>query len=146
MTILEAAGDVKIIADARTTEGSKAIFGGDYVAASLYTTEDFIRKNPRTVQALTNAMVRGLKWIQTATNAEIAKLVPELSGGEPAIFETAIAKVRPTLSPDGRLPAGAAEIGFATLALFDAQVKEMKIDLKTTFDDRFVIEANKPAK
>lgn len=146
MTILEAAGDVKIIADARTTEGSKAIFGGDYVAASLYTTEDYIRKNPRTVQALTNAMVRGLKWIQTASNADVAKLVPELSGGEPAIFETAIAKVRPTLSPDGRLPAGASEIGFATLALFDPQVKEMKIDLAKTFDDRFVNEALKQAK
>lgn len=147
MTILEAAGDVKIIADARTTAGSKAIFGGDYVAASLYTTEDFIRKNPRTVQALTNAMVRGLKWLQTATPTEIAKLVPEFSGGsEPAVFEAAILKVMPTLSPDGRLPAGAAQIGFETLALFDPQVKEMKIDLAKTFDDRFVNEALKRPK
>ena len=43
----------------------------------LYAPVPFIEKNPNTVQALTNAIVRANKWIQAAGPGEIIKTVPE---------------------------------------------------------------------
>src|SRR5438552_12339 len=55
MTKLERDGDVKIIADTRTLRGTEQVLGGPMPAGCLYAPVDFIRKNPGTVQALTNA-------------------------------------------------------------------------------------------
>ncbi|MBI3435276.1 MAG: ABC transporter substrate-binding protein [Proteobacteria bacterium] len=52
---LPPAGDVYILADARTEEGNMKLFGGNNPAAVLYAKTDFIEKNPVTVQKLVNA-------------------------------------------------------------------------------------------
>jgi NitT/TauT family transport system substrate-binding protein len=52
MTKLEQDGDIKVVADSRTEEGTRAIFGGSNPAAVLYARQDFIDKNPNTMQAL----------------------------------------------------------------------------------------------
>ena len=57
MTMLEQRHDVKIVADARTMKGTEQLFGGPMPAATLYAPEDFIKKYPGTIQALTNAIV-----------------------------------------------------------------------------------------
>src|SRR5690349_10312106 len=67
VTMLEKDGKVKVIAETRTPEGTQKIFGGPMPAASLYAPIEFIKKNPNTVQAMTNAMVRTLMWMQDAT-------------------------------------------------------------------------------
>ena len=66
MTMLEQKGDVKIISDTRTLKGTQDVFGGPMPAACFYTHAEFIQKNPNTCQALANAIVHGLKWLQTA--------------------------------------------------------------------------------
>src|SRR5438874_13245374 len=71
VTMLEKAGKVKVIAETRTPEGTTKLFGGPMPAASLYAPLDFIKKNPNTVQALTNATVRALKWMQDASPQQI---------------------------------------------------------------------------
>ncbi len=60
VTMLEKDGKVKVIAETRTLEGTEKLFGGPMPAASLYAPIEFVKKNPNTVQALTNAMVRAL--------------------------------------------------------------------------------------
>ena len=67
VTILEKDGKVKVIAETRTPEGTIALFGGPMPAASLYSPIEFVKKNPNTVQALTNATVRALLWMQEAS-------------------------------------------------------------------------------
>src|SRR5205085_1096616 len=67
MTKLALDGDVKIVADTRTEEGTRAIFGGSNPAAVLYVKQSFIEKNPNTVQALVNAFYKTLKWLEKAT-------------------------------------------------------------------------------
>ena len=61
IAVLESQGLIRIVADTRTAEGTREVFGGPYPAAVLYATAAFIEKNPRTVQALVNAFVRGLQ-------------------------------------------------------------------------------------
>src|SRR3954466_7848017 len=66
MTMLEQKGEVKIISDTRTLKGAQDVFGGTMPAACLYTRSDFVKANPNTCQALANAVVCGLKSLQTA--------------------------------------------------------------------------------
>jgi NitT/TauT family transport system substrate-binding protein len=74
---LEQDGDVFVLADSRTEEGTKAVFGGSNPAAVLYTKAEFIERNPNTIQALVNAFLAALRWIEKATPEEIAAAVPE---------------------------------------------------------------------
>src|ERR1700693_587278 len=77
MAMLENMGAIVIIADTRTAKGTKAVFGSaDMPAAALYAPISFIQKNPNTVQALTNAMVRALLWLQKATPDQVLATVP----------------------------------------------------------------------
>src|SRR5205823_4918584 len=77
MTMLEKEGKIKIIAETRTPAGTEQLFGGPMPAGSLYAPVEFIKKNPGTVQALTNATVRALLWMQEASPQQILATVPE---------------------------------------------------------------------
>jgi NitT/TauT family transport system substrate-binding protein len=77
INILDREGAVKIVADTRTADGTQAVYGGPYPAAVLYTKAEFAEKNPNTAQALVTALVRGLKWVQSHSPEEIAKIMPE---------------------------------------------------------------------
>src|SRR5581483_8066081 len=105
VTMLEKAGKVKVIAETRTPEGTEKIFGGPMPAASLYAPIDFVKKNPHTVQALTNATVRALKWMQEASPQQILKAVPEeYLLGDPAMYLFAYNNVKTAYSKDGYFP------------------------------------------
>src|SRR5882672_2949768 len=87
MTKLEQDGDVKIIADTRTLKGTEQVLGGPMPAGCLYAPIDFIKKNPNTVQALTNAIVRADKWIHAASPQDVLRTVPEAYVlGDPALY------------------------------------------------------------
>jgi NitT/TauT family transport system substrate-binding protein len=77
ITILARNGDIKIVSDTRDVAEADRVFGGPMPAATLYSPVSFIDKNPNTVQALTNAIVRANKWIQQAGPSDIVKAVPE---------------------------------------------------------------------
>ena len=64
------------------------------------------QKNPNTCQALTNAIVRGLKWLQTAGPGDIIKTVPErLSARRPRALPRLLQQgARSASSPDGLMP------------------------------------------
>jgi ABC-type nitrate/sulfonate/bicarbonate transport system substrate-binding protein len=64
ITLLQRSGDLKIISDTRVLAEAEKVFGGPMPAACLYAPQAFIDKNPNTVQALANAIVRADKWIQ----------------------------------------------------------------------------------
>src|SRR3546814_2831960 len=55
---------VKVIADTRTLKDTLKILGGNMPSGCLYTSKEFIDKNPQPTQALANAIVRADKWIQ----------------------------------------------------------------------------------
>jgi len=142
ITQLERAGDIVAVADTRTTEGSSQVYGGPYPAAVLYTTPEFITKNPNTVQALTNAFVKTLKWLQTAKTEEIVAALPEeYFLGDRALYTQALERSKPTYSPDGTFTKEGAENAAKVLSGFDPAVAKAQIDLSKTYDDRFVKKA-----
>jgi NitT/TauT family transport system substrate-binding protein len=144
LTQLESTGKFVAVADSRTEKGMKDIYGGEYHASVIYITDEFIRKNPNTVQAVVNAMVRADKWIAKATPQEIVDLMPaEYKAGNPSLYKEGLLKNMIGYSENGELSMKAAENVYKVLKQFEPSVMAAgKIDLQTTFDNSFVKKAN----
>jgi NitT/TauT family transport system substrate-binding protein len=139
MTKLEADNAVTVIAETRTQKGTEELFGGPYPEAGLYATADFIARNPNTIQALTNAIVRAELWMQTATVEDIAANVPaEFMLGDKELYLASYRKMREAHAPDGRITREGAQIVLNVLAAFLPEVKAANIKVEDTYDNRFV--------
>ncbi|RYF83345.1 MAG: transporter substrate-binding domain-containing protein [Comamonadaceae bacterium] len=138
MTMLEQKGDVKIIGDTRTLKGTQDVFGGPMPAACLYAPAEFVQKNPNTCQALAHAVVRALKWLQTAGPGDIIKTVPEAYLlGDRALYLASFDKVREAISPDGLVPDDGPKTALNAIASFDSQVKAERVDLDKLYTNEF---------
>jgi NitT/TauT family transport system substrate-binding protein len=144
LTQLESTGKFVAVADSRTEKGMKDIYGGDYHASVIYITDEFIKKNPNTVQAVVNAMVRADKWIAKATPQEIVDLMPnEYKAGNPSLYKEALLKNMIGFSENGELSMKASENVYKVLKQFEPSVIAAgKIDLNSTFDNSYVRKAN----
>lgn len=143
ITMLLRSNDIQIISDTRDVAESDKVFGGPMPAATLYAPVSFIEKNPNTVQALTNAIVRANKWIQQAGPSDIVKSVPEsYLLGDRAVYIDAFLKAKPALSPDGLFPEQGAATALRALQSVDDNMKTAKIDLKAVFTNDFARKAN----
>lgn len=141
---LEASGKFVAVADSRTEKGMQEYYGGDYLASCLYLNDDFIKKNPNTTQAMTNAMVRALRWIAKATPEQIMAVVPEAYlGGNPALYKAALMKNLGGYSRDGQMTMKAVNNVYAVLKQFEPSViaAGSSINLSATFDNSFAIKA-----
>ena len=139
---LEAAGDIVAVVDTRTAQGTQQVYGGAYHAGCIYATTDFVKKNPNTTQAVVNAMVRAVRWLQKATPDQIVATVPpEYYGDDKANYKAALQKNLAALSPDGLMTTEGAKNVFNVLNAFEPSVKAAKIDLQQTFDNSFVQKA-----
>ncbi len=147
MTMLEQKGDVKIISDTRTLKGTQEVFGGPMPAACFYTHTEFIQRNPNTCQALANAIVHGLKWLQTAGPSDIIKTVPEAYLlGDRALYLASFNKVREAIALDGIFPEEGARTALRALASFDPSIKPEKIQLARTYTNDFARRAKEKFK
>ncbi len=142
MTKLTQDGDVVVLADSRTEEGNMKLFGGNNPAAVVYLKRDFIAKNPVTTQAIVNAFYKTTKWLEKATPDDVAKVVPEEFWlGDRALYLAAVTASKPMYSTTGVIPPEGMKNALGMLTEFDPELKDAKIDLAKTFDDRFVKKA-----
>lgn len=142
MTMLEQQGDVRIVADTRTLKGSHDLFGGNMPAACLYASTAFIANHPRTCQALTHAIVRALKWLQTAGPGDIVRTVPEnYLLGDRALYLASFQKVREAISPDGLIPDDGGVTALRMQTSFDPSIAAARIDPEKLFTNVFARKA-----
>jgi NitT/TauT family transport system substrate-binding protein len=142
MTKLELDGDIKIIADWRTVKGTVATFGGELPAASLYASTKYVRENPNTIQALTNAIVRADRWLARASATDVLKVVPPAYLlGDSALYLFAFDKVKEAFSPDGTISPAGAKATLNILAASNPAIKAGEIKLNETFTNDFVKKA-----
>jgi len=143
MTKLEQDGAIKLVADTRTYKGTIAVWGAPLPAGCLYAPIEFVRKNPNTVQALTNAIVRADKWLANAAPQDILKTVPEnYLLGNKALYLFSYGKIKEALSPDGSISDAGAKATLKALATFDPKIKAGEIKLDQTYTNEFVKKAN----
>lgn len=142
LTILEKAGKIKIIAETRTPEGTVKLFGGPMPAASLYAPADFIKKNPHTTQALANAMVRALVWLQDASPQQVLDTVPEeYLLGNKAMYLFAFNNVKTAYSKDGIMSEAGPKTILKAMASFNPKIQPAKIRLGETYTNEFAKKA-----
>ena len=143
IAMLEQKNEIKAVADTRTLKDTNEVFGGPMPAATLYASEAFVKKYPNTTQALANAMVRALRFIQKAGPSDIIKAVPEsYLLGDRALYIAAFLKVREAISPDGIMPDAGPATALKTLQAFDTELAAKKIDLSRTYTNDFAKKAD----
>ena len=138
MTMLEQKGEVKIVGDTRTLKGTQEVFGGPMPASCLYASAEFVQKHPAVCQALANAIVHSLKWLQTAGPSDIIKTVPEAYLlGDRALYLASFDKVREAISLDGIISEEGARTALRAMAAFEPGIKADRIDLSKTYTNEF---------
>ena len=136
--LLEGRAEVRIIADTRTLKGTLDVFGGPMPAASLYAPQEFIQRYPNTVQALTNAVVHALKWLQTAGPGDLIKVVPDpYLMGDRGLYLSSFNRIREAIAVDGLISDDAVRTALRVAARLDPALKADKIDVGRTFTNEF---------
>ena len=111
-------------------------------AACFYTHSKFVQENPATCQALANAMVRALRWLQRAGPSDIVKTVPDsYLLGDRALYLAAWEHVREAISPDGIMPEAGPSTALRVLQTFEESLKTKAIDLSKTYTNAFAQKA-----
>lgn len=133
---------LRVVADARTLKGSQELFGGTMPASCLYAAQSFVQKRPEQVQALANAVVHTLKWLQTAEPADIVKALPAayLASDRP-LYLAAFYRMRETFSPNGMMPDDGPAVALRALTLAYPELAGAKVDLARTFSNEWVRKA-----
>ena len=87
---------------------------------------------------MTNAIVHGLKWLQTAGPGDIIKTVPESYFlNDRGMYLAAFEKVRESLSSDGVMPNDGPRTALRAMAEFDSSLREDRVRLSGTFTNEF---------
>ncbi len=135
-------GDISILIDTRTEAGTRALFGGSNPAAVLYARQSFIEANPVVMQRLVNAFAKALKFISTATPQQIAETVPvDYHLGDLPLYLEAVKMSKESYSRDGIISDSGMTSVMDTLKQLDPEFANATVDLKKTFDRRFIDKA-----
>ncbi|MSQ60729.1 MAG: transporter substrate-binding domain-containing protein [Betaproteobacteria bacterium] len=143
ITALERAGDIAVVVETISAKGSNAVYGATLPSGCLYTKREFVQKNPNTVQALANAMVKALTWLKKASSQQIIDTVPpEFIMGDKSLYLAALERSRQSFSPDGLISPQGAQSLYEVLRKFDPNVKAAAgIKISDTFDNGFAMRA-----
>ena len=142
VTHLEQLGALRVVADTRSTRGTSEVFGGPMPSGCLCAPAEFLTQYPKASQALADAMVHALKWLQTAGPSDIIKTVPErYFQGDRALYLAAFTRVREAWTADGLMPENGPATAARMLAQFEAPEQVRKVDLARTFTNEFARKA-----
>lgn len=124
--------DAIVLADTRTPEGLRAMFGvDDYPASCLLARGEWLKANPDVAKKIARATLKSLGWIRQHSAEEIlARMPAEFRVGDARAEIEAIKMAKPMYSTDGTISqAGAAAV---------MRVRGANVDLAKTFTNDFV--------
>ena len=132
-------GDAVVLVDSRTKEGSQAAFGGEYLADCLMVKADFLKANPKTAQALANAIVHAMQWLKTASIDDIiASLPKEYYRADEAIYRESLKRNLSAFTWDGIVTEEAVRNVLNSIAVLEPALRGAKIDIALTHDNTLV--------
>lgn len=142
LTMLEQKGDILVVADTRSLKGAQEVFGGMMPSACLFAPAQAVQNHGNTMQALTNAVVHALKWLQTAGPRDLIKTVPEpYLMGDRGLYLTSFGKVRESIALDGVIPDDGVKSALRALARLDPTLLPDKINLDRVYTNDFARKA-----
>ena len=99
---LEQKNEIRVMGEARSLMATRKLMGGQVPGACLMARTDFLQRQSDVAQALSDAVVHALKWLQTAGVTDILKTVPAQHWwGDRAIYLGAFEKLRESYAIDG---------------------------------------------
>jgi NitT/TauT family transport system substrate-binding protein len=137
VTMLEASGDIVPVIDTRTTKGMQDVYKGAYAAGCIYVPVDFAKKYPNTAQAVVNAIMRALRFIQNSTPDQIVAAVPSDYYSDKALYKAALEKNLETYKHDGSISLEAGRNVARDLKLFDPTMQNVNVDVAKTINMTF---------
>jgi len=133
------AGEAVVLSDSRTEEGTRAAFGGPYLADCLYAKTEFVRVNPNTAQAIANAIVHAMQWLHTASVDDIIKsLPPEYYQADEKLYRKSLEKNLAAFQWDGIVSNAAVESVWDSISVLEPDFKAAKIDMEKTYDNTLI--------
>ncbi len=138
---LEANGDAVAVVDTRTAKGMHEVYGDAYAAGCIYAPVEFAKKYPNTAQAIVNAMVRALRFIQQSTPEQIVAVVPPEYYTDKALYTAALKANLDGFKHDGSISLAAAQGVYKDLKTFDPGLQNATVDLSKTLDMAFAQKA-----
>jgi len=137
ISMLEASGDIVPVVDTRTAKGMQEVYKGAYAAGCIYVPVEFAKKYPNTAQAVVNAMMRALRFIQHSTPDQIVAAVPADFYTDRALYKAALEKNLETFKHDGSISLEAGNNVARDLKLFDPTMQNANIDVAKTINMTF---------
>lgn len=142
ITLLEQSGALRVVADTRTVRGCTEVFGGPLPTGCLSAPATYLKQQEKVCQALANAMVHALKWLQTAGPSDIIKTVPEsFFMGDRALYLAAFSRAREAWTPDGLMPSNGPSIALGVWRGTRSKQTADRINLAQTFTNDFARKA-----
>ena len=128
-----------------TTSGARQWLGGVYPAAGVLARADWVGSHQKETQAVVDALVATMHWINTHTAAQIADAMPPafVSNGltTKAAYTAELTADKGQFLPDGTMPAGAPETALA-IDKFAGNISK-PVNLATTYTNQYAVAANK---
>ena len=139
MIDLEQRGLATVLADARNTAGSTAIFGGPYASGSLYGDTGWLDKNPDAVRGAAAAILEAVTFLKNAAPREALESLEKgmCFLGAP-VCDAGFAQNREAFQHNGRITLEQAQTVRRMLDSFNPEIAAAKIDLSATFTARFL--------
>jgi len=129
----------RFLADTRTPEGAKRLFGSEtFPALSLLAEDTWLEKNNDTARRLVRAVKRGMQWMRDQPPERVRDVIPQAARmATPDADLQAIRTVQAALSPDGLMTPAAAELIEKFMAASDRRMKTAHLDLSRTYTNDF---------
>ena len=132
--LLKAHPDTTILADMRTAEGSRRIFGAaDFPGSLLIAEESWLKANPDTARRFVRAVKKAMRWMGEHSPEEIRS---QMTAGE-ADVQT-IREFQQMLSPDGAIVPGSPELMYKVLAASLEKVRGAHVDLSKAYTNEYL--------
>ena len=125
------------LADLETPEGTRAALGTVFPSTALYLPAAYIAVHPREVKALSTALLRALRFIETHDAAAIVAALPAMVGGpDRAAFVRQIALDKKMFAGDGTFDPAAAAAELRAMAALNPAYGRVRLD--ETYTNAFV--------
>jgi NitT/TauT family transport system substrate-binding protein len=132
-------GDAVILSDSRTEAGTKQAFGGAYLADCLMVKNEFLKQNPKTSQAIANAIVHAMQWLKTASVDDVIKSLPrEYYQADEKSYRESLERNISAFQWDGIVSDEAAKNVWESISIIEPQFKAAKVDVTATHDNRLI--------
>lgn len=130
---------VRMLFDTRTPEGAKELFGSDYPAATLYAMKDWIDSHAKEAQALTDAIIETLAFMETNTPQQVVdKMPPEIQGTNKALYLELFTNMSHIFAKGGRFTEGGVKTCIDVLGSGIPEVAAANIKPEQLYTNRFV--------